>query len=138
MGDLAYRLEYWNEFMGNPVAALNVFGCKLPLELMDGFSRVLSDNDEGHGRGESTNGQFFLGMCLSDGVYGYTEHLSFVHLAAYAGQDEYVLREVSKRPELLKGGGMRNLLLASAIGGHKGLAAALIAMGSSPIPPLGS
>jgi hypothetical protein len=54
-------------------------------------------------------------------------------MAAYAGQDEYILREVSRRPELLKGGGTRNLLLSAAIGGHKGLVSALVAAGSSPM-----
>jgi hypothetical protein len=63
----------------------------------------------------------------------FDHRLSFVHMAAHTGQQEYVFQEVLKNPELLHGNGELHLLLSAAFGGRKDLVQALLERGSSPM-----
>ncbi|RYP75781.1 hypothetical protein DL770_007344 [Monosporascus sp. CRB-9-2] len=131
LGAPNYRRAYWNSYMVPEVGA-SLFRHKLPLTLLEGFSRVLDD-----GRGDSyvvdvhNYAGYFRGKRMNYGVGSSEERISFVHMAAYTGQGEYVLREVSKKPELLRADGNLHVLLSAVLGGHMDLALALIARGSS-------
>jgi len=60
------------------------------------------------------------------------ERLSFVHMAAYTGQKQYVLQETLKSPELLNGNRELHILWSAAAGDRKDLVMALLESGASP------
>jgi len=129
LGSLAYRRLYWNCFMIIDSSNASLFHQTLPSTLLDGFRHVLCD---GRSESDESGDEVFRGVLLSIGSHYYTGRMSFIHMIAFAGQTEYVLREVSKRPELLRGNQEMHLLLTAALGGHKNLVTALLKRGSSP------
>lgn len=128
LGNITYRYHFWNQFIIPEVIYGRIFHHRLPLNLLDGFCCVLNDGNY--------NSHAFNGLAASVRRMPYKvlecRSMSFVHMAAFAGHREYVLREVSERPKLLKGDRERHLLFSAALKGHQGLVAALIKKGSSP------
>ncbi|KAJ2895983.1 hypothetical protein MKZ38_005991 [Zalerion maritima] len=140
-GDFNYRRAYWNSYITSEVTVGCFFEHALPVSLVDAFSLVLDDSkDTSPKKGKPEGNETFRGaesMIRLQSV-SYHRKMSFLHMAAYVGQNEYVLREVSDRPELLRGNseGTMHLLYSAARGGNMYLIAELLKMGSSPMDPI--
>ncbi|KAM7219342.1 hypothetical protein V8F06_005241, partial [Rhypophila decipiens] len=130
LGTPNYRRAYWNSFMLDAVFhnRPSFFHHALSFRLLDGFSRVLSsenNNSHVHAMGVHGDHGYFLGATGD-------KPMSFIHMAAYAGQTHYVLREISDKTELRKGDHNLHVLLSAAFGGHRDFFSGLIAKGLSP------
>ncbi|KAH0559261.1 hypothetical protein GP486_004224 [Trichoglossum hirsutum] len=130
LAELPYRLMIWYRDIWK--VGVSRFQEELPPELLRGFSCVL-DN------GQDTMSENVKWPKTFRGIYQRIDHswwlagsLSFVHMAAYTGQQEYVFQEILKNPKLLHATGELNLLLSAALGDRKYLVQALLERGSSP------
>ena len=131
LAELPYRLEYWNYYMLG-TAGNTTFQQELPLDLLNGFSRILDDGQDTIPE-DPTGYEIFRGCQIGvDMDSTFRDRLSFVHMAAYTGQQEYVFQEILKNPKLLNGTGELHILLSAAVGGRKDLVLALLERGSSP------
>ena len=84
-----------------PEVGRPLFRQKLPLAMLEGFRRVLDNGrDDSYVVDVRNHAGYFRGKPTNYGVGSSEERKSFVHMAAYTGQDEYVLREVSMYPKL--------------------------------------
>ncbi|KAH8804493.1 hypothetical protein F5884DRAFT_754102 [Xylogone sp. PMI_703] len=128
--DLPYRLAQWNSYGLWEVGDAR-FPQGLPSHLLNGFCRVLDDGQDTVPV-DTTWHEFFDGRKDTIGTRKRDGKLSFVHIAAYTGQREYVLQELSKNPELLNGNGELHILLSAALGYRKDLVVDLLQRGSSP------
>ncbi|KAH7351368.1 hypothetical protein BKA65DRAFT_500262 [Rhexocercosporidium sp. MPI-PUGE-AT-0058] len=108
------------------------FTRKLSLEVMDAYRCLLDDYDSSIPTDPKSD-DIFRGYIRTPDKFGYSMHrLSFVHMAAYTGQLDYVLREIEADPGLLDSGKELSVL-ASALSGHNiELVEALIKRGCSP------
>ena len=128
----SYRRAYWNRVH---LSALDRFQQKLPLELLKGLSHVFDDGQDN--LTDDTMNGIFLGCQESVNTLANTgNRLSFVHLAARNGQQEYVLEEITKHPGLANGSGKFHLLMSALAGGEEDLIRALLQTGSSPMDPI--
>ncbi|KAM7190183.1 hypothetical protein V8F20_009805 [Naviculisporaceae sp. PSN 640] len=118
LGTAEDRKWYWKPSILVAEMEKMLFGRQLPLTLLKGLDHVIV----GSGRYEAPFGR----------SKGCAAQLSFVHFAAYAGQMEYVLREVQDHPGLLKGDKTKSILLSAVLGGQRDLTAALLEKGASP------
>ncbi|KAM7186766.1 hypothetical protein V8F33_011609 [Rhypophila sp. PSN 637] len=128
LGTPEYRRAYWNIFMLSAVPYnRSLFYHALSSRLLDGFSRVLSsehNNSHVHAMGvHGGHGYFFEGAD--------DKPMSFIRMIAYAGQKDYVLREISAKPDPCQGEYHLHVLLSAASGGHRDLVSGLIANGLS-------
>jgi len=130
--DLKYRLEYWNHDILFDSIRFKLIQQELPINLLKGFERIFNNDQYGIDECNIPNGKYFRGNTVSDRASIHELRLSFVHLAAYAGQQEYVFHEISRYPELLNNSGDLHILLSAAMGGRQNLVLALMKRGSSP------
>ncbi|KAK4218908.1 hypothetical protein QBC37DRAFT_273824, partial [Rhypophila decipiens] len=123
LGTPNYRRAYWNAFMLPAVSYhRSLFYHPISFRLLDGFSRVLSS--------ENNNSHVHAMGCFFEGT-GVTP-MSFIHMAAFVGEKDYVFREISAKPDLHKGEYHLHVLLSAALGGHRDFVSGLIAKGLSP------
>ena len=119
----------WNGIFS--VRTLDKFLQELPPDLLEGFSCTLRDEDAA-----SVNiprKQTFQGVKRAPILCSAADGLSFVNLAAYCGQREYVVQQTTKSPELLRSRGEFHILLSAALGNKKDLVRDLLERGSSPL-----
>ncbi|KAI9767609.1 MAG: hypothetical protein M1839_004466 [Geoglossum umbratile] len=129
--ELPYRLEYWNHHTLGTVGN-STFQQELPVDLLNGFSRVLDDGQDTIPE-DPTGYEIFRGCTQGVNTWTWGNRLSFVHLAAHTGQQKYVFQETLKNPELLNGNGELHILLSAAVGDRRDLVLALLDRGSSPM-----
>ncbi|KFY34676.1 hypothetical protein V494_06557 [Pseudogymnoascus sp. VKM F-4513 (FW-928)] len=130
LSDMPHRLDVW----GYDVLGLVYFRFRdeiLPADLLEGFSCTLKDDDA-----VSVNtpeSETFSGLSCASNEDRVSDGLSFVNLAAYCGQDEYVVQQTMKSPEILRGHGRFHILLSAAVGCNMELVRNLLRRGSSPL-----
>jgi hypothetical protein len=128
LADLPSRVEAWNDGSG---AGVDQFRQELPPDLLEGFSCTLKGEDA-----VSVNtprDKTFRGTMYAPNLWSSIDGLSFINLAAYCGQRDYVVQQTTKSPELLKGRGEFHILLSAALGNRKDLVRNLLERGSSPL-----
>lgn len=128
LAELPYRLFQWNSYMVN----CRVFQQELPLDLLNGFSRILDCSQDDTVSCNPPSCEIFHGSAKGNNYQFFRDRLSFVHMAAYTGQKQYVFQEISKSPELLNGNGELHILLSAAVGNRKDIVLALLQRGASP------
>lgn len=130
LSDMPHRVDVWDAWDSFDQSQVH-FRQKLPADLLEGFSSTLKDDEAVLVNTERDN--TFRGLrCLAN-VRTSSVGQSFVNLAAYCGQDEYVVQQTMKSPELLRGRGEFHILLSAAVGGNKDLVRKLLRRGSSPL-----
>lgn len=129
--DTKYRLIQWNNSFLSSITDERVFPPLLHPRLVTGFSHILNQGPKIETEGLNDY-SIFRGCTHYPGRWRWENRLSFVHLAAFSGQHEYVLQEILKDPELLNGNGKLHVLLSAAIGNRQGLVLNLLQNGSTP------
>lgn len=106
-----------------------IFPKGLSLSIIDGFYNVMSSINSARPDGSMGT---FSGCSISfHNSRLHTGHMSFIHLAAYTGQREYVMREIEKDPRLLKEMDGMTILASAMIGLHVDFARDLVERGCS-------
>ena len=116
----SYRSLLWTEEIWD--VPYKVFLPDMSLRLYDGFADIVNIDNQ-----DAVN---FAGRARDMHLESGEGALSPLHLAAYTGQTNYVLREVNKNPGLLTEQGELNLLYSAAIGGVVDLVKVLIECGA--------
>ncbi|KAJ4302647.1 hypothetical protein N0V90_001536 [Kalmusia sp. IMI 367209] len=110
-----------------------IYTKNMSLEVMDAYRCLLDDYDNSIPTDPVSN-SIFKGQIKEPGEGIRLMHrLSFVHMAAYTGQLDYVLREIEADPGLLDSGKELSILASAVFGGQIKIVEALLKRGCSPI-----
>jgi hypothetical protein len=115
-----HRVWYWNSLL----IIEETFLEELPVTLVSGFNRIFGDAYDSEG--ETREHKHCRGWVKSYNGAVFRHKLSFLHLAAYAGQQEYVMQEIAAGRSLYNDLGQLHVLLSAAAGCCKTLVTALI------------
>ena len=126
--DHDYHLALWNTCLGMR-AGRAILQTKLSLPVLNALSGLLKRGPELQSMINPP--EFFRGAVVTYRTIGTTKDLSFVHLAAFCDQDEYVFQEISRAPPLVHGDSRMNILLSASAGGRAKLVRALLEKGCS-------
>jgi hypothetical protein len=126
------RVKIWNV---DPVNLLHGFEQELPSDLLEAFSRVVEDGDviSEPAQDDEYYQKVFMGVSRGANLWYSDGRMSFTNLAACTGQTEYIVQQIAKNPELLRGNGESHILLSAALNGRKDTVRALLQQRSSAI-----
>jgi hypothetical protein len=128
LADLSSRKEVWERRRS---LSTGEFRQELPPDLLESFNCTLrGENPESVNFTPLTT---FTGVARTCSAWSSKPGLSFIDLAAYCGQREYVLQQAAKSPELLKSRGEFHILMSAALGNKKDLVRDLFKCGSSAL-----
>jgi hypothetical protein len=130
--DRPERVLVWNS---SNIDLYNGFEQELPSNLLEAFSRVIEgENDMSEPvRDGEYHQKVFMGIARGANSWYPKGRASFTNLAACTGQTEYVVQQIAKNPELLRGNGESHILLSAALNGRSDTVRALLQHCSSPM-----